>query len=119
MKLRQAINPECARAAGESALGRLATEAARYGVTLPGLAWEAARFELQRDPVTGLDALLSRWHCAGRNVQLMLRPDGHVYGECELLIDHPARPGFWMDTLAVWGLPSALRCEPNLIPKPA
>lgn len=99
-------------------LARLRTEALRYGVELPGLAWESAHFDLQRDPASGLDALLAHWVCNGRNVQLTLRPDGHVYGECDLLIDHPARQGFWMDTLAVWGLPPALRCEPSLIVKP-
>lgn len=112
------MNPDSARAAGELVLERLRAETARYGVELPGLNWESAHFDLQRDPASGQDALLARWHCAGRRVQLTLRPDGHVYGECDLLIDHPTRPGFWMDTLALWGLPSALRCEPSLIVKP-
>ena len=99
-------------------LDRLRAEALRYGVDLPGLVWESAQFNLQRDPVSGLDALLARWDCGGRSVQLVLRPDGHAYGECDLLVDHPSQPGFWMDTLAVWGLPPALKCEPNLIAKP-
>lgn len=112
------MNPASARAAGEQVLERLRAEAARHGVALPGLAWDAAHFELQRDPASGHDALLARWQCGGRNAMLTLRPDGHVYGECDLLIDHPARPGIWMDTLAVWGLPPELRIEPNLIVKP-
>ena len=112
------MSPDSARAAGEAVLARLRAEALRYGVELPGMVWESAHFDRQRDPLSGLDALLARWQCAGRNVQLVLRPDGHVHGECDLLIDHPARPGFWMDTLGVWGLPPALRCEPNLIAKP-
>lgn len=112
------MNPDSARAAGEAVLERLRAEAANYGVELPGLTWELAQFNLQRDPASGLDALLARWDCGGRKVMLTLRPDGHVYGECDLLVDHPARPGFWMDTLAVWGLPAALKCEPSLIVKP-
>ena len=112
------MSPEAARAAGEPVLDRLRAEAARYGVELPGLAWESAHFDLQRDPASGLDALLARWHCGGRLGQLTLRPDGHVYCECDLLIDHPARPGFWMDVLAIWGLPPDIKCEPNLIAKP-
>lgn len=112
------MNPSSARAAGEAVLERLRAEAMRYGVELPGLVWESAHFDRQRDPLSGLDALLARWQCAGRRVQLVLRPDGHVYGECDLLIDHPTRQGFWMDTLGVWGLPPALRCEPNLIAIP-
>jgi len=112
------MSPDSARSAGEAVLDRLRAEAAQYGVELPGLAWESAQFDLQRDPSSGQDAVLARWLCGGRNVQITLRPDGHIYGECDLLIDHPARPGFWMDTLAVWGLPPALRCEPSLIIKP-
>ena len=112
------MNAETARPLGELVLDRLRAQAAQYGVELVGLNWDAARFNKQRDPATSLDALLAHWECNGRNVQITLRPDGHVYGECDLLIDHPARPGFWMDTLAVWGLPPALRCEPSLIVKP-
>lgn len=112
------MNPDTARGIGEAVLERLRAEAAGYGVELPGLAWASAHFDVQRDPASGEDALLARWHCAGRRLQLTLRPDGHVYGECDLLIDHPGRSGFWMDTLAVWGLPPMLRCEPNLIVKP-
>lgn len=112
------MSHDSARAAGEAVLDRLRTEAARYGVELSGLVWESAHFDRQRDPLSGLDALLARWQCAGRSVQLVLRPDGHVYGECDLLVDHPTRQGFWMDTLAVWGLPPVLRCEPNLIAIP-
>jgi hypothetical protein len=112
------VNPDSARAVGEAVLERLRAESIGYGVDLPGLAWAWAHFDLQRDPASGLDALVAHWHCGGRNVQLTLRPDGHVYGECDLLIDHPARAGFWMDTLAVWGLPGALKCEPNLIARP-
>jgi hypothetical protein len=112
------VSPDSARATGEAVLNRLRAEALRYGVDLSGLVWVSAQFNLQRDPVSGLDALLARWHCAGRSVQLVLRPDGHVYGECDLLVDHPTRPKFWMDTLAVWGRLAALKCEPNLISKP-
>ncbi|PKO84853.1 MAG: hypothetical protein CVU17_01345 [Betaproteobacteria bacterium HGW-Betaproteobacteria-11] len=112
------MTPEAAQPTGERVLERLCAEAARYGVDLPGLAWATARFELQRDPLTGRDALLSRWRCESRNVQLLLRPDGYVYGECDLLADHPTRPELWMDVLAVWGMPAALKCEPNLIMKP-
>lgn len=112
------MNPSSARAVGEAVLERLRAGAASYGVELPDLVWESAQFDLQRDPASGEDAVLARWLSAGRNVQITLRPDGHAYGECDLLIDHPARPGFWMDTLAVWGLPPTLRCEPNLIAKP-
>ena len=112
------MSPEAARVVGESVLRRLRAEAAGYGVDLPGLAWDSAHFDLQRDPASGLDALLARWQCAGRKVQLTLRPDGHVYGECDLLIDHPTRPGWWMDVLAIWGVPPGLSCEPSLIAKP-
>ncbi len=50
--------------------------------------------------------------------RMTLRPDGHVHAECDLLVDHPARPGYWMDVLTLWGLPPELRCEPSLIKKP-
>lgn len=112
------MNPEQARGTGEAALARITAEAARYGIRIPQMEWSGGRFERQRDPATGLDAVCARWQCDGRRVQLTLRPDGHVYGECDLLIDHPTKPGLWMDVLAIWGVPPALKAEPSLIRKP-
>lgn len=112
------MNPDIARPTGEAVLTLLRSEAVRYGVSLPVLLWNSARFEAQKDPSTGESALLARWQAEGRNVNLTLRPDGHIYGECDLLVDHPKRPGFWIDTLAVWGVPPGLKFEPNLIAKP-
>lgn len=112
------MNAEAARPLGELVLDRLRAQAAQYGVELVGLNWDGARFNKQRDPATSLDALLAYWNCNGRSVRLTLRPDGHVHAECDLLIDHPARPGYWMDVLTLWGLPQELRCEPSVIRKP-
>lgn len=113
------MNAERAREMGEPILARFESEAARYGVRLPKLEWAAGRFDHQRDPASGLDAVCARWNYDGRRVQLTLRPDGHVYGECDLLIDHPTKRGMWMDVLAIWGIPPELKCEPSLIAKPA
>lgn len=112
------MSPEAARGTGETVLALIRAEAVRYGVDLPDLGWGNGQFEQQRDPASGDDALIARWKCGGRKVELTLRPDGHVYGECDLLVDHPQRPKFWMDTLSVWGLPPAIKFEPNLIAKP-
>lgn len=113
------MNAERAREVGEPILARITAEVARYGVNLPGLDWAAGRFDNQRDPASGLDAVCARWNCDGRRVQLTLRPDGHIYGECDLLIDHPTKTGMWMDVLAIWGVPPTLKYEPSLIEKPA
>jgi hypothetical protein len=112
------VNAERAREVGEPILARISAEVARYGINLPRLDWSAGRFDHQRDPASGLDAIVARWDCEGRRLQLTLRPDGHIYGECDLLIDHPTKRGMWMDVLAIWGVPSALKCEPSLIKKP-
>lgn len=113
-----AMVPSELRPIGELALDRLCAQAAQFGVDLPGLHWESARLAFQRDPSTGSDALVARWVRGARNIEITLRPDGHVYGECDLLVDHPLRPGWWMDVLAIWGRPPRLRCEPTLIKKP-
>ena len=112
------MTPESMRAEGELVLARICSEAALFGVTLTGLVWSAGRFDRQRDPASGEDALIVVWKLDGRRVQLTLRPDGNIFAECDLLIDHPQKPKFWMDTLTVWGTASALKAEPNLIEKP-
>lgn len=113
------MTPSEARPLGERVLDRLQALAAQYGVELPNLHWDGARFAFQRDPATGHDALIARWVRGARNIEITLRPDGHIYAECDLLVDHPSRPGYWMDTLALWGRRDAeLRCEPSLIRKP-
>jgi hypothetical protein len=113
------MSPSELRPLGELVLDRLRAQAAQYGVDLPSVHWDGARFAYERDPSTGRDALVARWVKGPRNLQVTLRPDGHVHAEFDLLIDHPARPGYWMDVLTLWGQPPALRCEPSLIKKPS
>lgn len=112
------MTPESMRAEGELVLNRIRNEAVRFGVRLDGLQWSAGRFDRQRDPASGEDALVVVWKLDGRKVELVLRHDGNIFAECDLLIDHPQKPRFWMDTLTVWGTASALKAEPNLIEKP-
>ena len=112
------MNPDSARAVGELVLDRLRAQATQFGVDLGGVHWEGARFKFERDPSSGHDALVASWVRGARNVQIALRPDGHVHAECDLLVDHPSRPGYWMDVLTIWGRAPHLRCEPSLIAKP-
>lgn len=97
----------------------LRAEAARCGVALDLPAWEAVQFSLQRDPASGDDALCAHWRLAGRRGQLSLRPDGHAWAECDLLVDHPQRPAFWIEAVTAWGLAPDLKSEPRLLAKPA
>ena len=107
------------RAQVEAVLAALRAEAAKRGVDLAALDWAAARFDRQRDPSSGEEALLARWNLDGRRGHLTLRTDGHVYAECDLLIDHPRRPQFWIEAATVWGVLPALKSEPRLVEKPA
>lgn len=106
----------------EAVLAALRAEAAKWGVDLAALRLEHLRFDQQRDPSTGEHALRGVWRagdCGGYGGQLTLRGDGHVYAECDLLIDHPRRPQFWIEAATVWGVLPALKSEPRLLEKPA
>lgn len=100
-------------------LAALHAEAAKWGVNLDALVPEALRYGTQRDPISGEDALHARWSLDGRNGQLTLRRDGYVYAECDLLVDHPKKPAFWIEAATVWGILPQLKSEPRLVEKPA
>ncbi len=109
---------EARRAQGEAVLAALRAEAAKWGVDLGGLSWEIARFDSQRDPSSGEEALLARWSLGDRRGQMTLRADGHVFAECDLLVDHPKKPAFWIEAVTAWGVLPLLKSEPRLVEKP-
>lgn len=117
-----APHPATSRAQVVAILDALRAEAAKWGVDLTALRFEILHFGSQRDPSTGEAALTALWRggdCGGHGGQLSLRADGHVHAECDLLIDHPRRPQFWIEAATVWGVLPALKSEPRLLEKPA
>lgn len=107
------------RARVETVFAALRAEGAKWGVDLAALTPESARYDSQRDPSSGEEALLARWTVDGRRGQMTLRADGHVFAECDLLVDHPRRPVFWIEAATVWGILPLLKSEPRLVEKPA
>ncbi len=105
------------RAMGEATLAALIGEAARQGVMFPVPDWEAAQFSLQRDPFSGEESLQVRWAGQPRG-QLTLRPQGWVYGELDVCVPHPQKPGQWIEAITAWGQAPRLKVEARLLDVP-
>lgn len=103
----------------ETVLATLRREAGKWGVNLDRLHCDAGSYEFQRDPSSGELALRGRWTLASRRAEITLRADGNAWAECDLLVDHPQKPGWWIEAVTAWGVLPELKSEPRLLAKPA
>jgi hypothetical protein len=106
------------RPVGEATWRAAQLAAARLGVALIAAAWEAARFELKRDPYSGEHTLIARWRDETHCNTVSIDPQGRVYAEFDLLVAHPQKPGWWVEAIEIWGQPSQLKTDLRLLPAP-
>lgn len=83
--------------------------------------WREGRFSQQADPANGLASLRADFHtrsgqCVGH---LLFHGDGSCYGEFDICLLHPARPGWWIEAVEVWGRAEAVKCELRLLALPS
>ena len=105
------------RLPGEAALAALQREGEKWALALVLPAWDEARFELQRDPYSGAEALLARWSGA-RPGQVTVRGDGSVYAEWDVLCAHPRDSRLWIEAVIAWGTPPLVKSELRVLELP-
>lgn len=74
--------------------------------------WAEASFAEQADPYTGERSLVGIWRGKTRDGTVILFPNGRLYAEYQVLLPHPARPGYYVEAVQVWGRPGALKGDP-------
>lgn len=74
--------------------------------------------ELRRDPFDGSDALYSEWrHHDGRRIgNALIRADGNVYAELDVLKPHPEDARWFVEGVAAWGNTGNVKTELKLLP---
>jgi len=74
--------------------------------------------ELRKDPFDGSEALYSEWRgLDGRRIgNALIRADGNVYAELDVIQPHPTDKRWFVEGVSAWGSKDALRSELKLLP---
>ncbi len=83
-----------------------------------GEADEFGMRELRRDPFDGSEALYSEWRgLDGRRVgNALIRADGNIYAELDVVQPHPTDKRWFVEGVSVWGSKDAIKAELKLLP---
>jgi predicted amidohydrolase len=102
----------------EAAQGLAVCHALRRQVEKLGLSigdepiWSDASFSEQVDPYTGETSVTATWRGKQRYGTATFFPDGRVFADYQVLLPHPTRDGFYVESVQVWGRPEQLRGDP-------
>jgi hypothetical protein len=112
------------RELGNSICARLSNEIDRLGFAAGSVAqypaFDAARFELVKDPYTGEHNLAGYWHDPRqrRIGSLQFNSDGTFYAEYDVVRPHPTKPKWFVEGIAAWGTPERITAEAKLLLMP-
>ncbi len=79
-----------------------------------------ADYRLERDSASGEHSLLGEWR-DGKSQKignLVFHAGGSFFVEHDVIREHPARPGWFVEAVNAWGCGDDIRAEPRLIPLP-
>jgi len=105
----------------DPALGEAICAALRKRVEKLGLSigdepvWSDAVFVEQTDPLSQQVSLLGTWRGGQRYGTLTLFPDGRIFADYQVLLPHPQKPGFYVESMQVWGRAGDLRGDAVII----
>ncbi|MGR9014533.1 MAG: hypothetical protein ACU83U_12890 [Gammaproteobacteria bacterium] len=96
-------------------LGFSSTEIQRYP------RYDDAKFELIKDPYTGVYNLTGYWYDAPNNQRigrLQFNSDGTFYAEYDVIKPHPDNPKRFIEGVTAWGKADNIKSEPKLLEMP-
>ena len=79
---------------------------------------DRARFELSRDPYTGLNSLHGIWSDANerRVGSIVFHADGSFFAEYDVIKPHPTNKRWFVEAVTAWGRDDVVKAEPRLLP---
>lgn len=80
--------------------------------------WQKTTFNEKTDPYSGEISLVGTWKNGNRYGTATFFPDGRVFAEYQLLVNHPEKPRKFVESVSVWGHLGALKQEANLLDLP-
>lgn len=99
----------------DPALGEVICAALRRQVEKLGLSigdepvWADAQFVDTVDPYTQAINRVGTWRGQARYGTVTLFADGRVFAEYQVLQPHPIKPGYFVESVQIWGSPQQLR----------
>jgi hypothetical protein len=111
------------RELGASICARLGHEIDRLGFAAGSLTYplfDAACFNLVKDPYTGEHNLTGYWHDQRqrRIGSLQFNSDGTFYAEYDVVRPHPAKPKWFVEGVTAWGNADRITAEAKLLLMP-
>ena len=104
----------------DAALGAAVCAALRDQVEKLGLSigdepiWAEATFVETVDPYSQEINLIGTWRGKQRYGTVTFFPDGRIFAEYQVLLQHPAREDSYVESVQIWGRPEKLRGDPVL-----
>ena len=104
----------------DAALGAAVCAALRGQVEKLGLSigdepiWAEAVFAETVDPFSQEINLIGTWRGKQRYGTVTIFPDGGIFAEYQVLLQHPAIENSYVESVQVWGRPEKLRGDPVL-----
>lgn len=79
------------------------------------------QYSLERDPLSGLDALVGVWthptSASGYKLgMLIFHVDGSFFAEYDVLQPHPNKRKWFVEAVTVWGKGDDIKGDPRLLP---
>jgi len=80
--------------------------------------FEAAEFELSRDPFDGKESVKGTWRNSQGYTQgmMLFYPDGTFYAEHDVIQPHPTDSKWFVEAVTAWGRGTQVKTEPRLLP---
>ena len=109
------------RPLGEQVCASLRHELGKLGLAaerIPEIQFDAARFDLQRDPYTGEDSLCGEWLNArqARLGCILFHADGSFFAEYDVVCPHPKDKRWFIEAITAWGRDGVIKSEARLLP---
>ena len=109
------------RPLGEQVCDTLRHELSKLGLEegqIPEIRFDAARFDLQRDPYTGEDSLRGDWFNAQqfRLGSILFHADSSFFAEYDVVCPHPKDRRWFIEAITAWGRDGVIKSEARLLP---
>ncbi len=109
------------RALGEQVCQTLCRELNKLGLEqdkIPDIRFEAACFDLQKDPYSGENSLRGDWfnERKARLGSMLFHADGSFFVEYDVVHPHPTDRRWFIEAVTAWGRDGVIKSEARLLP---
>lgn len=109
------------RTLGEEVCISLCNELQKLGLDeskIPQINFDAASFDLEKDPFSGENSLRGDWFNERRNRlgSILFHADGSFFAEYDVIHPHPGDERWFIEAITAWGRDGVIKSEARLLP---